>query len=166
MKQEVIKYGGLTGDVMERLEKGKSENGKVIAPAEDDCKRFWTAVLVDLKADLEELCSQLGFQAYSKPDMCGFCEANDTDKPWSHFSLAAAFTHTIYTTLQFRHKYLNTGKQHPIWAFIRTPSFVAIDLLHDADHKGITSIAIGNILAEVIRSHEQKGSLYLPWFGM
>ena len=75
-------------DNMDCLAQGVDEHGQPIYIDADGNR--WAGILLFGLGDLEQLCMQYGLCSYTDAaEICGWCEANRTDKPYTNLQLSA-----------------------------------------------------------------------------
>ena len=74
----------------------------VLWPGGPQFAEGWALVVVDGKADLEEICVQVGLRSYNgAPHMCSLCNADRGGTPWTDFHPDAACRTTVMNQHQF-----------------------------------------------------------------
>lgn len=116
------------------------------------------AVLVGLKGDLEYYVNNLGWASYNSATPCGLCAADRGARAWNNPLPTAEWRDTIYSLEEYKHRYC-LPNCHPLNLFEGITAYtVYLDLLHVLDHKGVTSLIVGNILWSVIQHRELAGT--------
>ena len=104
----------------------------------------WGGILLFVGADMEYACNVLGLPHYNGTEVCAFCRANSTTRPFNNFHAAAAWRETLVDNDGYRARLrepLHPLVAHPVWSIYT----YRLDLLHLLDHHGITSTILGNI---------------------
>ncbi len=112
----------------------------------------WGASLI--LPDLDYASGELGMRSYGHANICSECGTSGSDVPHDDYSRRAAWRTTIYDNAghiacfrQPLHPLLNCG----LWNVFT----YLYDILHNFDHHGITSTAVGCIF--YARVHEREG---------
>jgi hypothetical protein len=112
----------------------------------------WSGVWLFMQGDFEFFANDLGISNYGSLNPCSLCWANCSNRPWTDFSLNAAWLLLCHTNSQYLARHTNS---HPIWAWKgMSKHSIRFDTLHVVDHHGVASHAIGSFFAEICSDRE------------
>ena len=124
--------------------------------AGDPAEGEWGGILLFTGTDLEYVCNELGMSHYNSKEMCGYCDANDSDVPHTDNSDGARWRPTCRHNLAFLGKF--RLPLHPLVAHkIFTVYTYRLDIMHLLDHHGVTSHIVGNTM--IVHEKDRGGIL-------
>ena len=131
--------------------------GHTLAPVKGTNK-YWTAVHLHIRGDLEFFVNDLGMSSYNSNSPCALCACNRSNVQWNHFSEHAAWLGVTYTIADFLTKYRVAGC-HPVLHHPGMgPHMISLDLMHICDSNGISGIAAGNVFYDIVKFRLLPGS--------
>ena len=113
---------------------------------EGDDGEIWTGIMLFGKADMEAATVSLGLRSYNAGDeVCGYCKANRSNRAYTDLQESAAWRPTVSTDY-FTFVERITKPHHPLVdSPFFTQYFIRVDIMHNLDCKGVTSIVAGFI---------------------
>jgi len=118
----------------------------------------WSGISLFGKVDMEAATVGWGFPSYNAVEMCGWCRANRTDKPFTNLLDNAEWrAHLVRTTAEIVARL--TRPLHPLTqAKFFNRFFVRIDIMHALDHRGVSSYVAAGVLYPLVKSEHGLGN--------
>jgi hypothetical protein len=131
------------------------DNGKGGTPIAPHGSKFYSAVVLFLKGDMEFMCVTVGLPSWSSNECCGLCRANRSDKNFKDMRRCALWRPSVLNQAQFVARFRRPG-MHPLLERMCKLSFHfwCIDLLHITDYHGVAAHCIANVVNDVVRDNE------------
>ena len=130
--------------------------------AEDNDGTIWSGCPLFGKPDCEQLVAWGGQSYNSADEVCSWCLANRTDRPYTDNLASAAWRATEH--FSNRDFLARIDSRHPLANCIHVHRhFVRADAIHIVDHNGLSCIVIGSVISRLVKYEPRLGRNQDAW---